>query len=225
MHFLAFIPDIKPADLESAAKVAGLTDLISDSTQDVAANANGPNQLTGVMLGWLSPTNPHIHFDAAKQTWLPSIVKDDAGKPRYWIGIWTASVPHESEMRRAYTQDGTRTRLGEQTWKLPTPSTVDSRAVYNDDGSMRWEVIRKFSWVCDEAKSMTAVYLENFGLRNMLFAVDPGEQVEWLLKLLRINYRMTPEVAAYLDLWVGKKNVIDVVLSTLGLFRKTEVES
>lgn len=223
MHYLVFIPDARPQDLESVAKIAGLTDLC-DGTHDTKPDAVGPNKLSGLMLGWLGPGNPFIHYEQAKQTWLPSIVKDEAGNSRYWIGIWKESPPTESELRRAYTQEGPRIQFGETKWKMPTPTTVDARAVYADDGSMRWEVIRKFSWVCDEAKAMTERYLQEFGIRSMVFESDPAEQVEWLLKLLRINYRLTPEVAAYLDLWVGKTHIMDTVLSTLGLNRKVSAE-
>jgi hypothetical protein len=85
---------------------------------------------------------------------------------------------------------------------------------------MRWEVTRQFAWVCDEADQFRKQYLDEFGLREMVFRVDPSQQVGWLLKLLQINYRMLPEVAVSLDLWVGKEHLIDTVLSTLGLHRK-----
>jgi hypothetical protein len=85
---------------------------------------------------------------------------------------------------------------------------------------MRWEVIRQFSWVCDEAEQLRQQYLEDFGIRSTVFRVDPSAQVGWLLKLLQINYRITPEVAVCLDLWVGKEHLLDVFLTTLGLTRK-----
>ena len=42
----------------------------------------------------------------------------------------------------------------------------------------------------------------------------------WLLKLLRVNYRLLPEVEVRLDLWTGKDHIMDTFLSTLGLTRK-----
>ena len=67
---------------------------------------------------------------------------------------------------------------------------------------------------------MRAVYLEEFGVREIVFQVDPKPQIEWLVKLLQINYRMLPEVAVALNMWVGKDHIIDTVLTTLGLSRK-----
>ena len=161
-----------------------------------------------------------MHYAPEQQDWTPSVAKDENGKPRYWVGFWKEKPPTESELRRHYTQSGPLVKFGNQSWKLPTPDTVDSRAVYADDGSMRWEVIRQFSWVCDEAQALRQQYLDEFGLRDMVFRVDPSQQVCWLLKLLQINYRILPEVAIALDMWVGKDHIIDTVLSTLGLSRK-----
>jgi hypothetical protein len=54
----------------------------------------------------------------------------------------------------------------------------------------------------------------------MVFHAEPSAQIGWLLKLLQINYRMLPEVAVALDLWVGREHLLDVFLTTLGLTRK-----
>jgi hypothetical protein len=220
VHFLVFVPDIKPDAIESAAKVAGLNTVLGG--HDAVVCMSGPNGLSGTMIAQTSPTSPYHHYDSEKQTWSPSVAKDESGKPRYWVGIWTADPPKEKELRRHYTQKGPLTKFGEQTWMMPTPDTVDARAVYADDGSMRWEVIRQFSWVCDEATQLRKQYLDEFGLRDMVFRVDPSEQVGWLIKLLQINYRILPEIAIVLDMWVGKDHLIDTVLNTLGLSRKGE---
>jgi hypothetical protein len=95
--------------------------------------------------------------------------------------------------------------------------------MYADDGSMRWEVVRQFAWMVDEAKTLRETYLHEFGLRQAVFSVDPSAQVNWLLKLLQVNYRITPEIAVALDLWVGKEKLLDIFLTTLGLQRKQNV--
>lgn len=219
MHFLLFIPDCTPADLETRAKSIGVFDLLGG--QDILPQVTGPSGLNGLMIGWLSPTNPRLDYSATEQEWIPSVLKHD-GKPVYWVGIWNKELPKEGELRRHYTQPGPLTKLGESKWKLPTPDTVDARAVYADDGSMRWETVRQFSWMCDEAKAIQENYLEEFGVRNIVFRSEPSVQINWLLKLLRVNYRLTPEVAVRLDLWTGKDHIMDTFLSTLGLFRKVE---
>lgn len=217
MHFLVFIPNCQPADLEQRAKAAGLADLLTG--HDTLPNIVGPQSEMGIMLAWTSPTSPRHDYSPAEQEWVPSVQKQD-GKPVYWVGFWIEKPPTESELRRHYTQAGKLTQFGPAKWKLPTPDTVDARAVYADDGSMRWETVRQFAWMCDEAKQMVELYMEQFGLREMVFRNEPSAQVDWLLKLLRVNYRMLPEVAVHLDLWVGKDHILDTFLGTLGLSRK-----
>jgi hypothetical protein len=73
--------------------------------------------------------------------------------------------------------------------------------------------------MCDEAKLIRDEYLQSFGVRDMVFRVEPSVQINWLLKLLRVNYRLLPEVAVRLDMWTGKDHIMDTFLSTLGLQR------
>lgn len=217
MHFLTFIPDCSPQEIEVRAKAAGLADLLGG--HNAIPGAHGPEGKTGVMIAHLSGTSPRHDYSQAEQEWVPSIQKT-LGAPAYWVGFWHKELPRENELRRPYTQAGPLTQFGEQRWKLPTPDTVDARAVYADDGSMRWETVRQFSWMCDEAKAIHDEYLESFGVRNMVFRSEPSVQINWLLKLLRVNYRLTPEVAVRLDMWIGRDHIMDTFLSTLGLFRK-----
>lgn len=224
MHYLLFIPNVKPSELESACRIAGLSAIV-DQGYDVLPIQDSAAGVSGLNIGWLSPSNPFVHYDRSKQTWLPSITKDEHGKPRYWVGIWKDSPPTQSELRRPYTQRGPLVQFGSEKWILPTPDTVDARAVYADDGSMKWETVRQFAWMCDEAKQLQQTYLEELGVRRMVFNVDPRAQIDWLLKLLQVNYRLTPEVAVHLDMWVGRDHLLDVFLSTLGLVRKQEADT
>ncbi len=221
MHFLVFIPDCLPGDIQARAQAAGLLDLLPGL--NVLPNTQGPEQSTGVMIANMSAAGSRHDYSPSEQEWVPSIMKID-GRPAYHVGFWRKENPTEGELRRHYTQSGPFIQFGESKWKLPTPDTVDARAVYADDGSMRWEVIRQFSWMCDEAKQIHAEYLESFGLRDMVFRVDPSVQIAWLLKLLRVNYRLLPEVAVRLDMWTGKDHIMDTFLSTLNLSRKTNAD-
>ena len=217
MHFMLHIPEATPATLEHCARISGLSSLLT--AHDVLPNMPGPHGGTGLQIGWPSPAQPRFHYDADEQEWHPSVLRDEHGKPRYYVGLWTGQPPKENELRRHYTQAGPLVELGGQRWKLPTPTTIDARAVYADDGSMRWEVVRQFAWVCDEAEQLRQTYMEEFGLRSIVFRNEPSAQINWLLKLLQINYRITPEVAVALDLWVGKDKILDLFLTTLGLSR------
>lgn len=217
MHFLLHLPNCTPQELESRCRVAGLSHLLGG--HDLLPVHPGPRETTGLMVGWLSPQAPLMHYDATAQDWFPGIVRGDQG-PLYSVAVWRDKPPQEGELRRHYTQAGPLIELGGQRWKLPTPDTVDSRAMYADDGSMRWEVVRQFAWMVDEAATLRQTYLQEFGMRQIVFSVDPSAQINWLLKLLQVNYRITPEIAVALDLWVGKEKLLDIFLTTLGLQRK-----
>jgi hypothetical protein len=223
MRFLVFT-DCTPDGLESNAPLSGLNAVLGEHS--VSPNMPGPDGQTGLIVSWPHPTfGPRCHFDAAAQTWRPSFAKREDGRPWYWVGIWTDAPPAENELRRNYTQSGPLVKLGEHKWKLTTPDTVDARAVYADDGSMRWETVRQYAWVCDEATALRDTYLEEFGVREFVFRADPTAQIGWLMKLLQINYRMLPEVADTLGLWVGKDYLMDVFLTTLGLSRRGDSDA
>jgi hypothetical protein len=216
VHFLTFIPDCSPNQIEDRAKAAGLLDLLGG--HNAVVWNEGPGGLSGVVLAHMQAIGSRHDYSPKEQDWVASVAKVD-GKPLYYVGFWTKEDPKENELRRHYTQAGPLTQFGTAKWKLPTPDTVDARAVYADDGSMRWETIRQFSWMCDEAKVIRDEYLQEFGVRDMVFRVEPSVQINWLLKLLRVNYRLLPEVAVRLDMWTGKDHIMDTFLSTLGLQR------
>ena len=216
MHFLTFIPDCSPNQIDDRAKAAGLVDLLGG--HNAVVWNEGPGGLSGVVIAHMQTIGSRHDYSPKEQEWVPSVAKID-GKPLYYVGFWTKEEPKENELRRHYTQAGPLTQFGAAKWKLPTPDTVDARAVYADDGSMRWETIRQFSWMCDEAKIIRDEYLQEFGVRDMVFRVEPSVQINWLLKLLRVNYRLLPEVAVRLDMWTGKDHIMDTFLSTLGLQR------
>ena len=221
MHFLTFIPDCQPGQIESRAQSAGMLDLLGGHNAIVCQS--GPSDQPGVMIAHMNAPGSRHDYSPGEQKWVPSILKID-GKPAYWVGFWKEKPLLENELRRHYTQSGPLVQFGSAKWKLPTPDTVDARAVYADDGSMRWEVIRQFSWMCDEAKLIHGEYLEDFGTREMVFRMEPSVQINWLLKLLRVNYRLLPEVAVHLNMWTGKTHIMDTFLSTLGLYRKVNAD-
>lgn len=173
------------------------------------------------MLGWCTPTSPRMNYSEPDQVWVPSHLKIEE-TPAYWVGFWKDKPPAENELRRVPTQPGPVVPLGDGRWKLPTPNTVDAEAVYRADGTMFWKPIERFAWMCDEAEVLRQQYLDELGIRMYVYNDDPTAQIDWICKLLRVNYRITPEVAAYLHLWVGREKIFDLFLSTLGLVRKKD---
>jgi hypothetical protein len=222
VHFILHLAGATTKDLEHRAKVAGVADLFGG--HDVLAMAEGPQGVAGINAGWLSPDNQRMHYEPSAQIWKPSFLQID-GQPAFWVGFWKDSLPKENQLRRVLTQPGSLIQLGEQKWKLPTPDTVDAEAIYRADGTMFWEPVSRFAWMVDEAAQLREAYLQESGVRMFVFKADPTPQIDWLTKLLRVNYRITPEVAAHLHLWIGKDHILDVFLNSLGLVRKTEVSN
>lgn len=221
MHYLIWI-DQQPQDSAALADVltaVGLADHFERCEPKRLGNGKEtPTGNPGLLCAWLSPGQDRHYYRPSEQTWIPSLAKHD-GRPLYHVGVFNDALPTESELRRQYTQHGGWWKFGAEKWKLPTPATVPQSAQYNDDGSMRWVPLREFAWVGDEAQKMAEEYLEGYD-KTVEFIVDPAPQIAWLLRLLRINYRLTPEVAAHLDLWTGQSEMMDALLSTLGLQRK-----
>lgn len=218
MHYLVFLPRRNEGpknDLNLAQRLtaAGLADHATDGTP--IFQHEGPSGEPGFCVGW-GNTSTKLNVRPDEQTWLQSVPRDGVEAGAYWVGIWDDSPPTEGELRRPYTQAGKFVQLGDDKWKIPTPDSVDKYAAYNDDGSMRWETVRQFAWLCDEAVKLREEFLAPHNTKLATFATDPSEFVAWLLKLMRVNYRITPEVAAHLELWRAS-TLADAVLSSLGL--------
>ena len=225
MHYQLFLPDWPQGANDEArnkeARIRGVEDILTGSF-DALPGQPGPQDQNGLLVAWVSQANPHHCYKPSQQTWLPSMAKIENGRPAYWIGLWNSGAPTESELRRPYTQNGVWIKLGDEKWKLPTPWTVDAKAVYQDHGSMKWVPVRQFSWMVDEAEKMHAKYLQATELTAMSFHYeeDPTEQIAWLLKLLRINYRLLPELAVHLEMWSGRKHLLEMFLASINLMIK-----
>lgn len=218
MHYLIYIPKHGEGSgnnlkLEERLIACGLSDHVEGATP-LFVHA-GPDGGQGYCIGWGNSAR-RLNYAAESQTWSKSIPQADQPPGEYWVGTFNASPPTEGELRRPYTQSGRFIALGDDKWKLPTPDSVDKAASYNDDGSMRWETVRSFAWLCDEAAKLRDEFLAEDSNKMSRFAVDPSEFVQWLLRLLRVNYRMTPEVAVRLELWRAS-TMTEAVLSSLGL--------
>ena len=80
---------------------------------------------------------------------------------------------------------------------------------------MYWVPFRDFAWICDEAEAFHQELLDDDGSRALAIDIDPSEFVDWMLKLLRVNYHILPEVASHLGLWRASQ-LTDAVLGSAG---------
>lgn len=226
MRHQIFLPDaFKPAaaELQKFDKwiaSVGLPDHAQDATH---IRTQGPEDQGGLMVGWIhSRGNRTIDYRPNDQIWIPAAPVDGGEPGRYWVGFNKNKPPRESDLRRPYTQtEGEWTQLGDDRWKLPTPRTVPKSAQYMDDGTMRWFPVREFAWLVDEAEKYREELREKAQQKLTLAQIDPTEFVEWLLKLLQVNYLLPRELAAELELW-RDGSLVNAVLLSLGLQQVSE---
>ena len=223
MHYLLYLPnDEKSGALKERLTAVGLDDHIDNATSNGCEA--GPDGKPGTLLGWTSTAsgNTRIEYRADEQEWKASYKTESADAGAYWVGIWTASPPTEGELRRHYTQQGELTEFGsnKEKWKLPTPGSVRRRVSFEamaaDDGSDRWVPVRAMSWLIDEAARYRDEVLDNSREKILTFQWNPHEWAYWVLRLLKVNYHLTPEVADYLELFQDEQ-VKEGVLKSLEL--------
>jgi hypothetical protein len=93
-----------------------------------------------------------------------------------------------------------------ETWKVPTPITIDQRLALSDDGTWKYQPIRELSWLGDEVSKRRADldFKEVDGKLMINVVFDGPEVVSLLVRVLRVNYRITPEVCHLLDMFTHR---------------------
>ena len=219
MHYQIYLPAIdsdRQLTLDERMALCGLADQ-ADNAMSVPC-VEGPDKAAGTLVGWLNTAagNIRCEYKTEEQTWIKSVPHEGRDAGSYWVGIWNDSPPTEGELRRCDTQFGEWTQLGDHKWKIPTPQSAPRQGLYNDDGKMRWEPLRRYQWLIDESDKYKQECLKDWGTKAYRFTFEPSEFVHWILKLLRVNYHITPEVAVHLEMWRDTQ-LSDAVVRSLGL--------
>jgi len=195
MHHLIYIPR------EHIHGVATEEQLAAVGLEDHAASAEtrpcptGPDGSGGTLYGWLRPGNP-FHFNAAEQTWFPAAAAGALAKGRYWVGIYNASPPCETDLRRPYRFGGRVVRLAGQDWLIPTPTELPHDAKLADDGTWRFVIQRRFHDYFLRTQELVDQTASEAGLALTLL-----DMLQLSLEALGLNYRLPPELASHLSLF------------------------
>ena len=216
-HYLVFIEsstDPKVSnDKEEVFKRMGLEDHISGCDALQIPAEESPSGLSGVLYAWRSKGDDQIIVNKEKQEW----VKSAAG---YWVGVWKDKMPTEQQLRRTYTQNGEWVEFGRirETWKMPTPTTIDQRIALADDGTWTYQPIRELAWYGDEMSKRKAAceIAEDDGTMKVNVSYDMFEVTSLIVRVLRINYRITPEVCHLMDMFT-QRNVSNAYGRMMGL--------
>lgn len=173
MHFQIFIPGKHGADPEHLVDV-GLASLARGASfQD----SEGPEGTRGVLARW-GKAEHYWAFIPDKQQWAPGPDK------LYWVGYPTDSPPTEEELRRPCTLPGTPVELLTGHWLCPRHAELPREICLAEDGSIAFEMHRKFSAFHHEALAILQIAIGGGG------STPWPKAVKFARMGLDINYRM-----------------------------------
>lgn len=213
MRFLIYIPgqNSDGTAKELFGKV-GLGDIAGGI--DVKPS-EGPDGERGKLFGWLSSTQNQLIYKPEAQTWIPSAKSGDRESGAYWVGIWNDSPPTEEDLRKPNHRRGSFIKLGNgERWSVVLPGDLERFPLLNADGSLTWVVDESFNWFVTEIDKRRAdAYstIDENGYMELCFNLAP----DWhfLVSVLQINYRVTPEVVSHLRLF--SQNGLQALVSNL----------
>lgn len=193
-HHLIFIPSTVTLgrSIDVVFKELGIEDHIGGCTPMPLNDADSPCGESGMLYAWMSKGDDQLIVNKDKQTWM----KSASG---YWVGVWKDNYPTEAQLRRAYMQPGIWIPgfCKDETWKLPTPESLNPQMALDDDGSWKYVPMREYAWYTEEIQRRRAEMeeVEEDGKVFYRYTVNPLLDIALLIRALRINYRMLPEVA------------------------------
>lgn len=185
MHYQIWIPEGQT--LESV----GLAD---HAYQGEKMPSPGPDGGQGVLITWRKNSPLDFGYFPERQKWIPAAECDDLQRGRYWVGLWNNKPPTTKNLIRDYPYAGNTMTLGGQDWIIPAAVDLPQIVKVADDGTLRFVVQRQFDQFYRDAKEMKARVVAD---GTITFA----DCWRFAIDALRINYRMTGEVASELELF------------------------
>jgi hypothetical protein len=203
MRFMIFVPNAPSTGgtAEDLLKSVGLEHLARGIDPKAS---EGPDGLRGTLFWWSNSTVAgHFLYKPEVQTWIPSAKCGDRASGAYWIGFFNDSPPTEEELRRPDHRKGSFTKLGNgERWSIVTRSKLDQSIVLNSDGSMSFLLDESLNWFVTSINKRRADAFETMNADGKSFIIFDFEK-DWmfLVSVLQINYRITPEVVSHLRLF------------------------
>lgn len=223
MHFMIYIP-------ERNAKPERLADLGLPGLVDGAfafATSAGPGGVPGTIFGWRPDHGKNAgrllgSYDAASQTWMPSVAGNDLAAGRYSVGYLTKQPPTPEDLMRRYPFRGTKVELAEPAseWWLPSESDLPYDCKLQDDGSWKFIPQRRFDAFCAAASGYRQLIApEEEDARRINPVQMQLEARDFVANALSINYRICPEIENALGLWISSRSgtILPAFLSILKL--------
>jgi len=194
-HFLLYLPKVKGANPRSLEAV-GLPDFVANAE---FVDAAGPDGDSGVLIAWRRPgTDSRFCFSPDHQDWIPAAAAGDGmAAGRYWLGMWRDSPPIPTELLRPQAYKGKPVQLGDgNSWIMPDSRQLPCDCVLAEDGTWRVELQEAFRPLRDEALAwLDRLAAACAGGETARVSISYGDVIAFLLRMLRLNYRLPPELA------------------------------
>jgi hypothetical protein len=193
MHFLVFVPLTTDAH---ALEAVGLEEIASgamSTTIDV-----GPDGRPGTMFGWPRDFRPPVLTVSEEQIWLPACAAPGFDPDRYSVAISQSAPPTPGDLLRPRNFGGNVVALGDgYEWQIPNCRDLPHAWQTDEDGRWRLKAKREYRDLIVEAADKERRF------RPGGEGVEPQEGLDFAFRALSINYRLTREVASYLELFTG----------------------
>lgn len=189
MHFQIYIPGAHSVAPE--LEKVGLGDFVSGA--ESLPCPNGPDGKDGAIFAWWNPKCRQIGYRPGEQTWHKSA-------EGYWVGLWSNSPPTPDELKRPYQERGKVIALGDgNVWLVPAVEQLDRDMVLADDGTWKYEVQRRHHQLWLDSLAWVERFAPTQDGKSQV-SINLGALADFVIGALRLNYRITREVAAALRL-------------------------
>jgi hypothetical protein len=219
MHYLIFLPGAENKPTAKALTEAGLADFVKGA--ESVPLATGPIETPGLLCAWRRPAkNDKLHYNAAEQTWVPSLPNgpNGEGKGRYHVGFWNDSPPTPEDLVLPRATWGEPVTLGDgRSWTLPVVQSFP-RDVIRSPETGEYTLTVQERYHAAHFKAMS--WLERISGGNDL-SIPWGEIAGFVEEVLRLNYRLLPEVVDRLKL-LNTTNVERLLLAIIGIARQDQ---
>ena len=189
--------DGSPSDLLKSVGLDHLSKAID------VKQSEGPDGERGRLFWWPdSKTAGQFLYKPGTQTWIPSAKDGDRESGAYWIGFFNDSPPTEEDLRKPDHRPGTFVKLGDGgRWLISTPKTIDRYPLLNSDGTITWVVDEEFNWLTSTLQKRLSEVVESIGDDGKMYHTFViNDDWQFMVRVLQINYRITPEIVARLKL-------------------------
>lgn len=206
MHFQVYIPGAM--DLGPELEKVGLGDFVGNA--EALREPVGPDGKGGAVFAWWTAgaKSRQIGFRPAEQTWKEST-------DGYWVGTWNGAPSIPTDLARPYQEPGRLIVLGDgNQWLVPQVMQLDRTLRLADDGTWRYEAQRRHHQLWVESVQWAQRFAPTQDGKTQV-GINMTEMSEFVIGVLRMNYRITREVVSDLGLF-SIKNMSEAFSTIVG---------